>query len=316
MPKPIGHSSRYNPAIDGIRTLAVLAVIFYHMKLAWMPGGLLGVAVFFTISGFLITGNLMRSWYRHGNLGLKTFWLRRLRRLMPAVILVVLVVWALTPFLAANKWADYRFGGLTAIFYVNNWASIVYGDSYFDQFEASPLEHMWSLSVEEQFYVFWPLVLFLFLVLARGRKATVVALTMVLAAASFGWMAYAHSLGYEATRIYEGTDTRAGSLLIGAVLAMLVTRRSAENGEETTSGRLFAEIAGLAGVAVVVGMMLRTDDNASYLYTYGLVLVGIASAGLLYGVSHQRTLVGRFLGSHQLPGWGSVATRFICGTCR
>ncbi|MDD7465585.1 MAG: acyltransferase family protein [Actinomycetaceae bacterium] len=307
MPKPVGNASRYNPAIDGVRTLAVLAVILYHMNVTWIPGGLLGVGVFFTLSGFLITGNLMRSWNAHGNLGLSTFWLRRLRRLMPAVIIVVLVIWALTPWLAPAKWETYKFAGLTAIFYVNNWATIFYGDSYFDQFALSPFEHMWSLSVEEQFYLFWPLILLLFLVIARGRKVVVIALTSILAVASFAWMSIAFHLGFNLTRIYEGTDTRAGALLVGALLALAMSSKDPAHGGGAsehglinslirTTNRIIADTLGIIGGSVIVVLMIVTPDSSPFLYDAGIALLSLASAALLYGVSNQKTLVAAVFG--------------------
>lgn len=307
MPKPVGQASRYNPAIDGVRTLAVVSVILYHMNVAWIPGGLLGVGVFFTISGFLITGNLMRSWNAHGNLGLSTFWLRRLRRLMPAVIIVVLCTWALTPWLAPTQWNTYRFAGLTAIFYVNNWATIFYGDSYFDQFTVSPFEHMWSLSVEEQFYLFWPLVLLLFLVITRGRKVLVIALTSVLAIASFAWMSVAFHLGVDITRVYEGTDTRAGALLVGAILALAMSEKPQNSATSSTTGgflnsvirttnRIVADTIGLIGATMIVVLMVVTADNSPFLYDAGIAILALASAALLYGVSNQRTLVAAIFG--------------------
>ena len=298
MPKPIGNESRYNPGIDGLRTLAVLGVICYHLGFRWMPGGLAGVGVFFTISGFLITGNLMRSWYRQGNLGLKTFWLRRLRRLMPAVILTVLVIWALTPFFKAENWPDYRLGGLTAIFYVNNWATIFWGDSYFDQFSQSPFEHMWSLSVEEQFYLFWPLVLLLLLVISRGRRLPLVILTSILAAASFVWLAYGYSLGMDATRLYEGTDTRAGGLLVGAVLAIIMIRPTDPNTTRPLVGRVIfrqdrylAEVLGWLGLGAVLAIYIFIPDSSPALFNGLLVVLSLATAALLFAISNRYTRI-------------------------
>lgn len=298
MPKPIGNESRYNPGIDGLRTLAVLGVICYHLGFRWMPGGLAGVGVFFTISGFLITGNLMRSWYRRGNLGLKTFWLRRLRRLMPAVILTVLVIWALTPFFKAENWPDYRLGGLTAIFYVNNWATIFWGDSYFDQFAQSPFEHMWSLSVEEQFYLFWPLVLLLLLVISRGRRLPLVILTSILAAASFVWLAYGYSLGMDATRLYEGTDTRAGGLLVGAILAIIMIRPTDPNTTRPLIGRVIfrkdrylAEVLGWLGLGAVLAIYVFIPDSSPALFNGLLVVLSLATAALLFAISNRYTRI-------------------------
>ena len=313
MPKPVGDESRYNPAIDGIRTLAVLGVILYHMNITWAPGGLLGVGVFFTISGFLITGNLMRSWDSRGNLGLSTFWLRRLRRLMPAVIVTVITVWIVAAFSAPDQWNDYRFAGLTAIFYVNNWASIYWGDSYFDQFSISPFEHMWSLSVEEQFYLLWPLILLLLLTVCKGRKKLVAALTALLALIGFSWMLGAYLIGIDATRIYEGTDTRSGGLLVGAVLA-IVFSALANHRTDRRKGiiqriidiahRTSADIVGIIGAGGIIAMMLAVPDSSPFLYCGGMLLLALFTAALIIGVSYRSTLINKAFGCKPLAWIG------------
>ena len=291
MPKPIGDSSRYNPALDGIRTLAVVGVVLYHMKLNFIPGGLLGVGVFFTISGFLITGNLMRSWDRKGSLRLGNFWLRRIRRLMPAVIVTVLTVWMLTAFFKPEDFKLNLFAGLAAIFYINNWTTILSGNSYFDQFQTGPLEHVWSLSIEEQFYVFWPLILLLLLVLFRKKRFLVTVFTLLLAAASFAWMWFLFTPGADPTRVYEGTDTRAGGLLVGAALAIYYSNR-----KKTGSPRLWAEIAGVIGAVGIIASFILIPDNSPLLYQGGLIALTVFSTLLLMGVSNKQTLVYKIFG--------------------
>lgn len=150
MPKPVDKGTTYVPGLDGLRTLAVTVVILFHLGVGGVPGGLLGVGVFFTLSGYLITANLMRSWDRRGNLGLKTFWLRRFRRLAPAMIVTVIAVLLLTVALDRGALTDRAGEGLSTFFYVNNWHTIFSEASYFDNFSGpGPLDHMWSLSVEE-----------------------------------------------------------------------------------------------------------------------------------------------------------------------
>ena len=171
MPRPVDSHTSYVPAIDGLRTIAVLSVVAYHLDPAWLPGGYLGVGMFFTLSGYLITANLMRSHLRGKGLGLPTFWLRRFRRLVPAVVLMLVAVVLLTIFFDLPKLGETSGHALSALFYVNNWHVILEGQSYFDRFAGhAPLDHMWSLSVEEQFYLFWPLVLFVLLKLTRGKR--------------------------------------------------------------------------------------------------------------------------------------------------
>ena len=156
MPEPIKHSSRYMPGLDGLRTVAVAAVIAYHLGLGWAPGGLLGVGVFFTLSGYLITDLLLAAWDK-GAMGLSEFWLRRARRLLPAlyVMLAVVVIWVAIA--RGSEIGDVRGQTLSALLYVNNWWQINQHISYFQLFgPPSPLSHLWSLAVEEQFYLIWP----------------------------------------------------------------------------------------------------------------------------------------------------------------
>ncbi|HJG56422.1 MAG TPA: acyltransferase, partial [Corynebacterium xerosis] len=145
MPKPVDSRTTYIPALDGLRTIAVMAVLFYHLGATWAPGGLLGVAVFFTLSGYLITANLLRAKYRHDTFRLSTFWLRRFRRLVPAVVVTVAAVFLVTALSTPGELGDRVGESISSLLYVNNWYVILQGQSYFDQFESTgPLDHMWS----------------------------------------------------------------------------------------------------------------------------------------------------------------------------
>ena len=232
MPAPVQHSSRYMPGLDGLRTVAVAAVIAYHLGLGWAPGGLLGVGVFFTLSGYLITDILLSSWDK-GSLGLNQFWLRRARRLLPALylMLVVVVIWVAIGH--GSLMGDVRGQTLSALLYVNNWWQIDQHISYFAMFgPPSPLSHLWSLAVEEQFYLIWPWVLLIGLRLVREQRRGIpvrprlAGFTMLLAGASALEMALLYHPGFDHTRIYEGTDTRAFGLLFGAALAMVWPSRA------------------------------------------------------------------------------------------
>ena len=163
---------RYQPALDGLRAVAVLAVIAYHGTYEWAKGGFLGVDTFFVLSGFLITTLLVLEWERVTSIALVAFWGRRVRRLLPALLLVVVFVaiyaWVAVPSYQLTK---VRLDGLAGLFYVANWRFIATGQSYFDLFTApSPFKHLWSLAIEEQFYLVWPLVV-LGVLAARARQA-------------------------------------------------------------------------------------------------------------------------------------------------
>ena len=171
MPEPVRSGQRYMPGLDGLRALAVLAVIAYHEQLGWAPGGLLGVGVFFTLSGYLITDLLLGQWARSGGLNLGDFWLRRARRLLPALFVMLAVVTAWVTVVSPSRLASLRGAVAAAATYSSNWFYIYTHNSYFARFAPpGPLDHLWSLAVEEQFYLVWPWLLLLGVYLVRGRR--------------------------------------------------------------------------------------------------------------------------------------------------
>jgi peptidoglycan/LPS O-acetylase OafA/YrhL len=203
------------PALDGLRAFAVAGVLLYHGGAAWMPGGFLGVDVFFVLSGYLITSLLLAEWTSSGRIDLKRFWLRRARRLLPAAVLVIGVSLAVAAVFLPGDAARMRGDALASLLYVNNWHAILADQSYFAAFERpSLLQHLWSLAVEEQFYLLWPIALGGGLVLL-GRARLVGAIA-ALALASALLMAWIHAPGDDPTRVYFGTDTHALPLLAGA----------------------------------------------------------------------------------------------------
>src|SRR5258708_110480 len=224
MPRPVDSGQRYMPGLDGLRALAVLAVIAYHEQFAWAPGGLLGVGVFFTLSGFLITSILISQWSALGRIKLGNFWLHRARRLLPALFVMLAVVTAWVTIADRARLASLRSAVGAAPGYFSNWYLIAQTQSYFARFAPpAPLDHLWSLAVEEQFSLLWPLLLLGGLIAARKFKvatAWLIVPTAVLTAVSALEMAHLYQPGFDPTRVYEGTDTRAFGLLIGAVLAM------------------------------------------------------------------------------------------------
>ena len=162
------------------------AVVGHHLGAPWLPGGLLGVGVFFTLSGYLITTILITAWERIGNLDLRHFWLRRARRLLPALIMVLIVVLVATPVLDNDVLPERGIEALAAVFYVSNWVTIASDVSYFQRFSGpGPLDHLWSLAVEEQFYLLWPLVLLVLFKTLRGRFDRMAQVTLGLAGVSF-----------------------------------------------------------------------------------------------------------------------------------
>ena len=227
------------PALDGLRGAAVAAVLLYHASLlsrTWLAGGFLGVDLFFVLSGFLITSLLLVEFANDGHIDLRAFWVRRFRRLVPA-LLVVLVGVAIYAVIFARRvdLGQIRVDGLATLFYAANWGAIGRGASYWDiSLVPSPLQHTWSLAIEEQFYLVWPIVVWLVarriaardrwrgITLARGIRHW----ALVGAVASAGLFVGLRALGASQTRVYEGTDTRAVALLLGVVVAAARFERS------------------------------------------------------------------------------------------
>nr|MDQ2998053.1 acyltransferase [Chloroflexota bacterium] len=208
----------YLPGLDGLRALAVAAVLLYHAEIG-VVGGFLGVELFFVLSGFLITALLFAEWQQHGRIQLAAFWMRRVRRLLPALLLLLAGTFALAWLLVPDELARLRADALAALGYVMNWRLVLSQQSYFDpMIRPSLLQNLWSLAIEEQFYLLWPL---LFIVGMRYlRRSGLLAATLSLAAASVALMAWLYQPGADPSRMYYGTDTRAAGLLLGAALAL------------------------------------------------------------------------------------------------
>ncbi len=252
---------RWRPGLDGLRAVAVLGVMAYHEPNIELAGGFLGVDLFFVLSGFLITGLILDERKRSGSISLRAFWNRRARRLLPALaalLIVVLVATTLIGDIAQRR--DLPGGLLSAVFYVSNWNLIAHHQSYFDQFQSlSPLRHLWSLAIEEQFYVVWPLVTIA--CLARSRRF-LIGVTTVAALTSVGLMI--HFLGDgDPSRSYYGTDTRAFSLLVGALGAMYIWHLR-------PSGRR-AQVAGVLGLSCLALSYVLVHDHDRWMYRGGFV---------------------------------------------
>jgi len=276
--------------LDGLRAVAVLLVLGFHFGVGGLGGGFFGVDVFYVLSGFLITGLLLAEYERRDRIGLGTFWLRRARRLLPALLLVLVAVTLMVRFAEpAGTYPGFRGAALSALFYVSNWWQVATSGNYFVATGAtSPLTHTWSLAVEEQFYLVWPLVVLGVLHLAgsfrRGVRA-VLAVAAVGAVASAVEMAALFHPGGNTTRIYFGTDTHAQSVLVGAVLACLLTlvaRRQGASGmaplARAGAVRIVLTVAGLVGGLVVLLAARRLDGASSAAYRGGFLLVALCSA--------------------------------------
>src|SRR5215216_4666717 len=296
MPKPVGSSQRYMPGLDGLRAIAVLAVIAYHLNPRWAPGGLLGVGVFFTLSGYLITDLLLGQREAVGRLQLGDFWLRRARRLLPALFLMLAVVVAWVTLLDRSLLPGLRGDVLAAAAYVSNWWNIVREASYFARFgPPPPLDHLWSLAVEEQFYLIWPWLLLLGLRFVPGRYR-LAGLTLAGAALSAAAMALIYQPGVDPTRVYEGTDTRAFGLLVGAALAMVWPSRELLADRITLRRRLLLDGVGVAGLVIIGFLILRTNEYSPFLYKGGIVLLSVATVLTVTALVHPASWLGVAVG--------------------
>ena len=296
MPRPVDKGSTYLPGLDGVRTIAVTVVICAHLGLPWASGGILGVGVFFTLSGFLITLVLVSTFQQRGNLRLRTFWVRRARRLMPAVMMLLAVVLASTAVLDPDALLTRGRDGLAALFYVANWNTIQQAYVAANTVATNPLEHLWSLSVEEQFYLAWPLVLGGLLVVCRGRLRVVAVLTAVLAAGSFALCWWLFNPGIEgATRAYQGTDTRAGALLVGAVAA-LWWRSTRRDPTAAVPRPARMDLAALIALGVTGVLVWRTDQFTAWLYPWGFLALSVATAVVVLAVANPASLLGTIIG--------------------
>ena len=278
----------YWPGIDGLRALAVIAVLVYHMESTWLPGGFLGVEVFFVISGFLITSLLLAEWDRTGRINFGAFWLRRARRLLPAVYLLLVAVLAYAVIFLPDEVSRLRWDAAVSAGYVTNWYLILSHQSYFEAVgRPSLLRHLWSLAIEEQFYVVWPLLLAALLRWLHPRRR-VVLLLLVATAASTLLMALLYSPELDPSRVYYGTDTRAAGLLIGAILAFLWAPAQGRSGSQANRRPrgILLDVAGILALACVALACWRLGEFNPLLYRSGFALVSIATAALIAMTIH------------------------------
>ncbi|WP_353953645.1 acyltransferase family protein [Knoellia sp. S7-12] len=282
----------HRPALDGVRAIAVLLVLLYHGGVRSLPGGFLGVDVFFVLSGFLITSLLLVEWSTTDRIDVAAFWFRRARRLLPALVLVLIVVAAYAAWMAPDITRERLRGDmLSALFYVANWRFVVNGVSYFEQYATpTPLLHTWSLAIEEQFYLVWPIVVFVLArYLAKGSKEkaplVIGAVCAGAAVVSAGLMFAMYEPGLDPSRVYYGTDTRAQALLVGAAAAGLAVSRGWWTDRGGSGGRLAAAL-GVVGLLGVGAFGAFGSDSAPWMYRGGFLVAALAAAALVVAVAH------------------------------
>ncbi len=267
------------PGLDGVRALAVLAVLAFHEGLPWIPGGFLGVDVFFVLSGYLITDLLAARYRKHGGIGLGRFYQRRARRLLPALALMLVTVTAAVSLLEPGQRATLRPAILGAVTYTSNWWQAFAHQSYFSLYGPPPaFQHLWSLAVEEQFYLIWPLLLALILTLVHSSRRRALAAWGGAAASALTMLAI-YQPGGDPSLVYYGTDTHASALMIGAALALTWPLAQVAASSAKVTHRL--DTLGAAALVILAWAAWHLAGSNSLLYPYGLVLAALAAGGLI-----------------------------------
>lgn len=316
------HTISYLPGLDGLRAIAVLAVIVYHANKNWLPGGFLGVEVFFVISGYLITLLLINESQQQGRISFKRFWIRRARRLLPAMWTLLLGVTMYASLFEREELGKLRGDVIAAFVYVFNWFKIWSGSSYFDASALDPLRHLWSLAVEEQFYLVWPLLIALVMKRFGRRPAKLGVIFLGISIAISLYVATSYAAGVRGTPIetpeqyislfghavsrldflFLGTLGRSGGLFMGAALAFWY-RPDMFASTAKSSDRHVVSVFGVAGIAGLAYLMWvfrdvitipETGDVRGYdpLFQGGFLLVGVASVAVITAAVHPHSFIG------------------------
>ena len=290
----------YLPGLDGVRALAVIGVLLYHADLSWIPGGFLGVDVFFVLSGFLITSLILEEFDRSGRVDFRKFYLGRARRLLPALILVLVVVSLAAALVYQDAARQLASDVVASIFYVNNWWYIAADQSYFEFIGRPPLlKHLWSLAVEEQFYLVWPAIAFL--AMRRFARKGVFAVAATLAILSTIWMLQlAVANGFpdfaDPSRAYFGTDSHSMGLLIGAAMATF-WRPGRMRRSLPTGASVIITAIGIAALLAVIWFFVFVGEFTPWLYRGGFLGLALIVATLIAAASHPGVGLGKAMGT-------------------
>ena len=306
------NKTRYLPSIDSLRALAVLAVIIYHIDVNYLPGGFLGVDLFFVLSGYLISSLIIKEYKKTGTLNLYNFYIRRARRLLPAVYFMITVCLV---FMVLFNGVLLRKSHLDAIFgyiYSSNWWYIFHKLDYFDSFGAqSPFKHLWSLAIEEQFYMFFPLI---FLIFNRRKKEEeepsslnknfiYIVLGLILMSL------ITHILLFDINninRIYFGTDTRAFSLLVGVVGALVYPMDKLSSPTNAKESVLYSVVS-LTSISTLIAIMFYTSEYNIWLYKGGFLLVAILGLIIIISSGKQHTFISKALSFRPIVFIGKIS---------
>lgn len=317
--KPVAPRSSSRPpriyGLDSLRAVAVLAVLVYHFLPALLPGGFIGVDVFFVLSGFLITTLLVRERVQTGRVSLRHFWTRRVRRIIPAMVAVVVVCTAAAGVIGGDVLVGIKLQVLGALTFASNWFAIAQGTSYSADLVPQLFANFWSLAVEEQFYLFWPLVLLAVFSVRRSRVTGLV-VTGLFAVGSAVWMAVAYDPAGDPSRVYFGTDTHLFGLMAGAFFALWFAPRTPRDTPQvpdvefasqsllpvqsrfarwfpTSRRRWWRHALGLTSAVGLVVLTLTMSVDDAFTYRGGLVLASLFALGLIAFLIRSQPLARR-----------------------
>lgn len=287
--------TRYMPGLDGLRAIAVLAIIIYHLNKQWLTGGFLGVDTFFVISGYLITSLLLKEFEETGSINLKQFWLRRIKRLIPAVFVLVGVVSMMTLILKPDQIVNIKHDAFAAIFYVSNWWYIMTDVNYFEQFAFMPLKHLWSLAIEEQFYIIFPIVLItLLLTVKKYRNITLI--FWIVSLVSLLLMVLISEPHMEHSRVYFGTDTRLQTMLLGVLLAFLWPPFKLKANPPRILSHTIDGL-GIVSTVVIIMLFIFVDDNSDWIYNGGFYVISVLTLFVILSVVHPSAYFAKVIGN-------------------
>ncbi|WP_409022425.1 acyltransferase family protein [Dellaglioa sp. P0083] len=277
--------ARYITGFDGVRTLAVIGVILYHLVPSSLQGGYLGVPIFFVVSGYLITDLLNQEWEQNKKIDVLGFYIRRVRRLYPALLTMLIATIAYITLFQRELLKNIQEIFASNLLYVYNWFQVLHKESYFDHFGTpSPFTHLWSLSIEGQYYFFWPIIVALLIVFLK-RKERIFNLIFILAFISALAMAFLYKAGSDPSRVYYGTDTRMFSILLGSALSFIWPSSSLKK-EISKKGRFVLDALGIISLITIISLFLTMSDQSSLVYRGGMFFFSVLVMIFVATIAH------------------------------
>ncbi|ARJ51483.1 acyltransferase family protein [Staphylococcus lutrae] len=317
--KRLQHPPRYLPGLDGLRAISVIAIIIYHLNAQWLSGGFLGVDTFFVISGYLITSLLLFEYENYHKIDLANFWIKRFKRLIPAMLFVTLVSVLYVVMFEPKILESIKGDAIAALLYMSNWWYIFQDVDYFDQFKPMPLKHLWSLAVEEQFYIFFPMILVLFFKIFKRKKWLVILFTLI-SIGSAVLMYYLSAPDTNHARTYFGTDTRLQTLLLGVVFAFIwpAFRLKVQPPKLVTA---IIDIVGVLALLALLSLFYLINEQQYFLYSGGFYGISLLTLILIASLVHPTGRLAKWMSnplfiyigkrSYSLYLWHFVIVTFV-----